>query len=307
MKRKSRILNPAIDIIEVGGLSYPNYSFISNQQINVVAEITNLPTSGFMTVTIQVQGKRGASGNNKTFQAFLSGNHATLNFLPNQMVFNRPTGGASSPNETMVFDFKAALNLNSSIIAESGWSSLDGLDIDQDNIDIFRQEYLDFGASPVPSRSEVVSSLGPPWNGGNYSVQLNNSLQSQYSTIQSNYANALVLLPNGQPALFNGKKAHINNGSTVITSAFRCPRKNIAVGSQFPVSSKHVWGRALDIKPNLANGTTEGGSAVVLNLHQHLYPTLLKASSSVGTAICEAGSAQVPAGSPNEDHVHVQW
>jgi hypothetical protein len=80
----------------------------------------------------------------------------------------------------------------------------------------------------------------------------------------------------------------------VVSSGYRNPRRNVAVGSKFPVTSKHVWGTALDLKVAGANAT--------------LWERLKSAGSNAGyTSICEIAADQKPCADPNIDHVHIQW
>lgn len=114
----------------------------------------------------------------------------------------------------------------------------------------------------------------------------------------------------GSQLLSNGEPVFISPAATVhIESAYRNPRRNVEVGSKYPVTSKHVWGRAIDIVPTSGTqGVTPSGRTVPLRLHEHVYPTLLQAARSVSPAsIGEDGAVQVIIGSPSEDHVHMQW
>jgi hypothetical protein len=46
---------------------------------------------------------------------------------------------------------------------------------------------------------------------------------------------------------------------------------------------------------------------VALSLHDVLYPALLTAAQTVGTAFAEQSATPVPIGDTRENHIHVQW
>jgi len=105
-----------------------------------------------------------------------------------------------------------------------------------------------------------------------------------------------------------------DNARITISSGYRNPQRNKAVGSKYP-NSKHVQGIALDLVPSMVKVTVEvtiegqiTRKRVTLDLHKALYPALATAGSSSGkNAICEKGSKLLTCGDESEDHVHVNW
>jgi hypothetical protein len=177
--------------------------------------------------------------------------------------------------------------------------------LSQDETDILRQEYYDYNI-PVPARDEVVPSLGAGFNRGNYSVQLAVDMRENYDAILAAYRGREVRVTiDGQEYVTRIPQ----DASLTVSSGYRNPQRNRAVGSQFP-DSRHTRGRALDLVPSavqvvvMVNGRPR---RVTLSLHEALYPALHAAAATVGTAIAEQGATQVPVGDPREDHIHVQW
>jgi len=188
----------------------------------------------------------------------------------------------------------------------------------QDEIDTLRQEYLDFGASSgppfkgpfVPKRSDVVHSVGT-LNTGNYRVQLDSSLAGHRDGVIAAYRGRQVVDVNGNAVTFNDHTVTIPEDATVtITSAYRNPRRNVAVGSQNPLGSRHVWGAALDLVPDFTTGVAADGSTVDLEEFEHIYPTLRDAALTQGFAFREDKHGKnIDKGEStlNPDHVHLQW
>jgi hypothetical protein len=173
------------------------------------------------------------------------------------------------------------------------------VEFEQDEHSILRQEYLDFGATP-PARADIEAHDGD-FNVGNYSLVLNLTvMQTRFNNTMGNYR--------GRTVRVNGQNVAIPQTATVtISSGYRNPRRNVAAGSQFPVGSRHVWGRALDLVPDTPVTVRVGNQDVTLGVHRHLYPALQAAAATQGTAIAEDGPIQVPLGSTREDHIHLQW
>ena len=79
-----------------------------------------------------------------------------------------------------------------------------------------------------------------------------------------------------------------------VVNDVRSASDNVAAGSQFPVGSRHVWGKALDL--------------VVPNPTATLWARLRSAGANAGnSSICEVGPTQVPCNNANVNHVHIQW
>lgn len=80
---------------------------------------------------------------------------------------------------------------------------------------------------------------------------------------------------------------------------FRCPRLHVKADSIYPVSSYHTRGRALDLVPGLCSARLSNGERRTLKgpeLHSVLYPALLRAAKTQGTAITEDGPQPVAPG-----------
>lgn len=183
--------------------------------------------------------------------------------------------------------------------------------LSQDETDRLRQEYYDYNI-PVPGRGDVVASLGAGYNEGNYGVQLSVDLPGHYNGAVAAYRGRNVMID-----VTIGGRTFTNIPATIpatapvsISSGYRNPQRNRAVGSLFP-DSRHTRGRALDIVPSVVptRVTLPDGRMVRVNLSLHgtLYPALHDAANTVGTAICEHSSTPVPCGNTTENHVHVQW
>ncbi|WP_169977617.1 D-Ala-D-Ala carboxypeptidase family metallohydrolase [Tautonia rosea] len=215
------------------------------------------------------------------------------------------TRGSRRANPPMSFEVTAKLTIDGSDFAETSLSDANLGALTQDETDRLRQEYFDYNI-PVPRRSEVVASLGPGFNRGNYGVQLSVGLDTRYRAILAAYRGRPVTVNiNGQ----SYRTAIPASAPVTISSGYRNPQRNRAIGSRYP-DSKHTRGRALDLVPSLVQVVVlVNGSPmrVTLPLHQVLYPALYAAASSQGTAIAEQGARPVPVGDPRENHIHVQW
>lgn len=235
---------------------------------------------------------------------------ATFRFTPsnNQALVNdrrtRWTRGSTTANPAISFEVTAKATI-------AGVESMVRLSnttlgpLTQDETDRLRQEYLDYNI-PVPTRDEVVRSLGAGFNQGNYGVQLSVGLPNRYNAILAAYRGSRVT------ATINGQQYTTtipNNAVLSISSGYRNPQRNKAIGSMFP-DSKHTRGRALDLVPGAVQvQITVNGQrrTVTLNLHKTLYPALQVAAATQGSAIAEQGATQVPVGDTRENHIHVQW
>lgn len=221
------------------------------------------------------------------------------------------TTGSHTPNPPLAFDVTVQAQGQQATLSQSGLGTLM-----QDDTDILRQEYVDYGtiyqgASFTPQRSDVVSSLGKGYNGGNYGVQLSKGLDATFQAIQQAYQ--------GSTITFDGVTATLPATAAVsINSGFRNPQRNKIVGSQYPKTSIHMFGGALDLKP-VPTWVLIDGKRQWPDIHKVLYPALQQAAATQGRAFAENGATPVPLGSngsltnssgkpvPVEDHIHVQW
>ncbi|MDG7023480.1 MAG: hypothetical protein JRN45_03035 [Nitrososphaerota archaeon] len=146
----------------------------------------------------------------------------------------------------------------------------------QDEIDIIRQEYIDLGAARTPAYDEFGAPVNEAFHSGNYGYIMDGGMQSKLDDI-TQQASAL------------GVNFHVSCGC-------RNPRNNVCV-SHYPTTSHHVWGKALDLKPDPVSPDN-------LDL-------LRQAGLNAGlpVSICEAqgGAHGVPCDTPGVNHVHVQW
>lgn len=292
-------------------------SFTTNDLVDVVLEIDpeGEDPDFYDHARFHVEFRNAATDHAATaveaFQVNLSGTFAELSICPRLLSgYFRGTAGSMSPMPPALLRISCEIFVTTGV--SLGWSPT--YEIVQDPIDVLRQEYVDLpptiGASP-PAREDVVPSLGAAWNSGNYDHQLDDRLQARFFAIRDAYAGAPVMDAAGNAVQVDGQPVQIEPGAGLdVTSGYRCPRRNRAIGSTHP-ESRHVFGRALDIVPSPCRGIVPSGESVPLDLHAHVYPTLLAATLVAlhgdGSAIAENGPVQVPVGDPSEDHVHVQW
>jgi hypothetical protein len=202
-------------------------------------------------------------------------------------------------------------------------------EIQQDERSILRQEYLDFGGTP-PARANLIEHNGD-FNVGNYTLVLNlTEMQTKFNHAVTTYR--------GRTVRVQGQNVLIPQSAGVrVTSAYRNPRRNVAAGSLFPITSRHVQGHAIDMAPVTPVTVTlpprpaaprqhapaapghhapaaprpqppaQAPQTVTLELHTHLYHALHAAANTQGRAIAEQGATPVPVGDRREDHIHLQW
>jgi len=194
------------------------------------------------------------------------------NRLPNSTAFsfqpnpgNRPTGGSTDRNRPLQYDVSAAFE-----------GIVQHFMILQDNIDIFRQEYIDHRERVVPSRSDCVAQpVDGSFNAGNYDLVVDGGMQAAFGRVSAEF----------------GK---VSQGALRVVGGFRSPQRNMATGDSHP-GNAHVYGRALDLVPDPANADS-------LNA---LYQACVKAGYH---ALLEAAPGKsVPQGSLEAKHVHIDW
>jgi hypothetical protein len=279
------------------------HTFVTTDPITIKATIT--PAVANVPVKWTITGMNAADGVTGFPTAEVHNTDAsgvsTLVFTPNNngaLVANRHTAwrnGSRAPNTTISFDVIAEMDQGRTATAlfQAGLGTLE-----QDEKDILRQEYLDI-LQPVPTRAQAVASLDRPWNNGNYSVQLDSTLKQHFNAILASYR-ATTVTVNGQAVPMRA------DALLVVSSGFRSPQLNKAIGSVHP-ESLHTRGRALDLQP-MPVTVMVGGQPVALNLHAALYPALAAAVSAQGLSpLPEESAKPVPLGDPRENHIHVQW
>lgn len=190
------------------------------------------------------------------------------------------------------------------------------------NVGNYYTEGFTFPPELAKEREILVKLWGDKYLDGS-GLGINSRLEEHYEKVLSSYRGRLVVeaprlaslhLLNGlvgTPLIVEGSPVYLPNDSRTkikIASAYRNPRRNVDVGSKYPVTSKHVLGRALDLVPLPVSGLLPDGSEVELDLHRHLFPTLLQAARSAShSSLGEDGAKPVPIGDHSEDHVHIQW
>jgi hypothetical protein len=275
---------PNLTIVRQGGIAN---TFVSTDTISFTAQVAGGPDAGVSSGQISwtVHGVSTNSGNGNPHSA---ANQNSFSFRPNPT--NRPTTGSRAPNDPIQYRVEAQVP-----------GSTATFDLTQDETDIIRQEYVDFSANP-PARNEIIAPAIATFNTGNYTrivdrglnaALTNTQAQFQALTQQAAQPAPAVAAPNA-PAPPAVPPPPVPAPAIGVTSGYRNPRRNVAAGSNFPVTSRHVWGSALDL-------SVAGANAV-------LWARLRQAGANAGnTSICEQGANQIPCSDPNVDHVHIQW
>ena len=170
----------------------------------------------------------------------------------------------------------------------------DGVRFRQSEADVLRQEYLDYGTAFVPGRKNVAPAPEPSLNTGNYTLiaeEQPGALGGLLSRLTARF-NAL-LAQRGKPPV---------DLQTLVTSAFRNPQRNRAVGST-ALNSRHVRGRALDLSPQSLEIPGLGTEELMCLIEQAGNDV----AGPTGRAFTERGAATfLDCDSPAADHVHVE-
>jgi hypothetical protein len=319
---------PTIAITREGG---EGKTFVSTDTITLKAQVTAAPATGTgsgagavaggavaggvagvaaaapvgVNWTVRSDSAKSGIGNPHT-----AANKETFSFKPNPT--GRPTSGSRSPNPPIKYKVDAELN--------GGKATFD---LEQDETDIIRQEYIDYGTSYKPVRGDVVAPSNAAFNVGNYSLIVDNGLDTALSSTTSEFAtltqNAAAPAPTPAPTsppatapagatgpagAVEGAAAGVAGAAATaaaavpvpalsISSGYRNPQRNKAAGS-VTKNSYHTQGRALDLVVAGANAT--------------LWARLRKAGTNAGYySICEDGPTVKPCNDASVDHVHIQW
>jgi Peptidase M15 len=273
---------PALSITRTGG---NGISFISTDSITLAATqpapATGAPPEITWTVT-------SASANSGTGTPH-TGKGAAFSFRPNPT--RRPTAGSRAANPPIKYRVEA----------KAGAASA-GFDLEQDEADTIRQEYVDYRVH-VPDRSIVVAPTIATYNTGNYSLIVDGGMDTHLAATTAEFARltqAAAPHPAPPPAAGSGSgsaapppaPAPVPVPAIRVTSGYRNPQRNKDVGSVLPASN-HVMGHALDLAVAGANAT--------------LWARLRNAGGVSATSICEHGPTQVECNAANVDHVHIGW
>lgn len=270
-------------------------TFVSSETISFAAQVTGVPNAADLINQVSWT-VRSVSANSGTGSPATATSKSQFSFKPNPT--NRPTTGSRSANAPI----QIAVDAQASGATTSA-------NLEQDEADIIRQEYVDFGATP-PGRGSLVSPANANFNVGNYSLIVDNGLATALSTTVAKFQQltqaaaqpaaaavaptaptAAAAAPVAAPVPPTAPSAPVPAIS--VESGYRNPRRNVAAGSNFPVTSRHVWGSALDL-------SVTGADAL-------LWQRLRNAGASAGTSICEDGPTQKECNDASVDHVHVQW
>jgi hypothetical protein len=219
-----------------------------------------------------------------------TGKGPTFKFKPNPT--GRPTAGSRSPNPAIAYRVEAKAG------------ALTGtFDLEQDETDRIRQEYVDYHVT-VPDRSIVVSPSIAGYNTGNYTLIVDGGMDAKLTATTAEFARltqaaAAPAAGTPPPAAGGGSGAPPPAPAPVpvpaihVTSGYRNPQRNKAVGSEFP-NSYHVRGKALDLGVAGPNAT--------------LWARLRAAgATAAASSSCEDGPTNVACSNANVDHVHIQW
>jgi hypothetical protein len=321
---------PTIAVTREGG---EGKTFVSTDTITLKAQVTAAPATGTGGGTgavgagavaggvagVAAAGTgvkwtvRSDSANSGTGNPHTEANKETFSFKPNPT--GRPTSGSRSPNPPIKYKVDAELN-----------GAKTTFDLEQDETDIIRQEYIDYGTSYKPARADIVTPSDPAFNVGNYSLIVDNGLDTALSSTTSEFATltqqaaapaptpAPTTPPTGaaNPAGATAPAGAVEGAATEaapgaaaaaaaavpvpalsISSGYRNPQRNKAAGS-VTINSRHTQGKALDLTVAGANAT--------------LWARLKKAGSNAGYySICEDGPTEKACSDANVDHVHIQW
>lgn len=152
--------------------------------------------------------------------------------------------------------------------------------MEQDQIDILRQEYLDFGTNFKPERNNVYFDRGI-WNVGNYDYIATESNNNHFQEINNQ------VVENWQA------KGYTNE--IIVSSAYRNPRRNLGVQN-----SKRLRGLALDIYPNGAINLQ-----IWLDLRAAANEVRIDGINVEGH--CDRSGTFVDDNCSIANHIHVEW
>jgi hypothetical protein len=178
---------------------------------------------------------------------------------------SRPTEGSTERNRPLQYMISSTIE-----------GTVQHFMLIQDEVDMLRQEYIDHGVLPVPSRSEIVSHyIDGTFNVGNYNWIVDGGMKAALEKVSAEYAK-------------------ISKDALRVVGGFRSPQRNKASGDFHP-SNKHMFGRALDLAP-----TSEGQDAIL-----HLFLACTAAGYQCYPE-SEHGRQVAPTDA-HAKHVHVEW
>src|SRR6267378_1980814 len=143
-------------------------------------------------------------------------------------VSRNASGGSRSANPALGYRVTANLDGQGAVQA----SSL----VTQDEVDVLRQEYVDYGTAFRPDRKHLGALKHPALNTGNYDVVAEEEVGTLDALLERVNAEVnRMLAERRMSATFQFEDC--------VTSGFRNPQRNRAVGS-VAMNSRHVRGRA---------------------------------------------------------------
>lgn len=233
-----------------------------------------------------VTGKSKDSGDGDPHTA---NNTSVFSFKPNPK--NRPTlatdkKGSTKPNDPIKYTIEASVG---------GFTET--LDLEQDETDIIRQEYVDYKI-PIPIRDVIKKPTNRAFNNGNYTLIIDMDLQHHLDEVVARFQTiciGVVPIP-----------------GVSVTSGYRNPRKNSNVGSIVP-NSKHTYGSALDIKPvpfnpdflnRLRDAATLSGIFGMEERGSDDFTTIKSNGKVIARAKVNDDTVRME---ELRDHVHIQW
>lgn len=248
-------------------------TFISTDEIRIkFTELNgcNTQSDGYSYDDITWKVK-GVTDNDGKPNSELIDENTLCEFTPSPI--NRPTIGSRQPNNPIKYIVEAQI---------LGLRKV--FELEQDEKDILRQEYIDFNTQWTPTRSEVFFE-NDGWNTGNYNciaTRGNNRFQEIWNELQNNYSELC-------------SQNNIQTTGLTFNSCYRNPQRNRAVGSVL-INSNHTIGHAMDI-------------GIVPPRISQKWILLNQAAEQIEdvNGICENGPRQVECGAANQSHVHLAW
>jgi hypothetical protein len=194
--------------------------------------------------------------------------------------------GSRKPNPALEYVVTARLEGHQGLTTSSH--------VTQDEKDVLRQEYVDYGTAFIPQRNQLGAVKHAGLNTGNYSV-IAEEVPGTLDTLLQDLTRKVnqVLAARGLGADFEVEDC--------VTSSFRNPQRNRAVGS-VALNSRHVRGRAIDCDPRthpIAGISSQEMMCLVEDAGLQILGR--------GNAFTEKGAAVfLDCDSPAADHVHLQ-
>jgi hypothetical protein len=282
---------PAIAITRTGST---DQTFISTDHIAFSAQVSGVAPTDAGTAAPPVNWTvTGVSPNAGNGNPHTATNKTSFAFTPNPT--HRLKTGSRSPNDPIEYRVDATAG-----------TSKASLDLTQDETDIIRQEYVDFGAGP-PARSDIVTPSIATYNTGNYNLIVDMGMDNARTSTETEFATLTQAAAPHPPAAAPGDAGVGADGGAAqqpppvpvpaigVSSGYRNPRRNVAAGSVIGTHSSHVRGRALDLTVAGANAT--------------LWARLRQAGDNAGNSvsICEIGPTQVHCNRAGVNHVHISF